>query len=152
MADDTPIEPIDFSYGVRVIDFGEARVARGLARRTPSTCKHAKMTYSEPERRVWCDDCKSTVDNFDAFKVIVEGYAAAMSRLNRIREEVAEAEKHVLHLIAAKNLEKIWRGGRLTPQCPHCRGGLLPDDFRNTQGGISTALEIQRRKNLKKQN
>lgn len=150
MSDDTPIEPVDFVYGVKVIDFGEARVARGLARRTPSTCRHLKMTYSEPERRIWCGDCKSTVDNFDAFKVLVEYQASALGRLNRIKEEVAEAEGKALHLISTKNLEKLWRGGRLTPQCPHCGGGLLADDFRHLQGGISTAIEIQRRKNLKK--
>lgn len=141
-----PIEPQDYGFGVKVIDFGDARVARGLSRRPYSACRHRQLVYDDKERRIWCKDCEHNVEHFEAFKVLVENSHAFISHITRREREVAEAEQQALHLIATKNLEKTWRGRTMAVACPHCRGGLLPDDFKNIGTCTSAELELQRRK------
>lgn len=140
-----PIEEKEFLYGVKVVDIGDLRVARGLSRRPYSSCCHYRMVYDGQERRVWCKDCEQDVEAFDAFKLLVENIASEYRKLNRLREEIEEAKEHTLHLIAAKEVEKVWRGRKMAPTCPHCKGGLLPEDFVNA-GRTSAEFERKRRK------
>jgi len=143
---DPPIHEQQYIAGVnKIIDFGDIRVSRGLSRRPPSTCKHRALVYDSSERRIWCKDCENNVESFDAFKGIVEQFHNAHSDLDRKREEVKQSVEHNIHLMACKNLEKIWRGRRMAPCCPHCSGALLPEDLYNTST-ISYELEVQRRK------
>jgi hypothetical protein len=67
---DAPIEPLDYLYGVKVVDIGDARVKRGKSRRPIGTCPHKSMHYDQEERRVWCADCEATLEAFDAFRQI----------------------------------------------------------------------------------
>ena len=39
--------------GVKVVDIGDVRIARGLTRREFSTCPHKHMVYDQNERRIW---------------------------------------------------------------------------------------------------
>jgi len=142
---DPPIQPQDYLSGVKVIDFGEARVARGMSRRPYSSCKHMNMVYDTQERRIWCEDCESNVDPFDAFRTLVEQYAAAESRINRIKNEANEAAQFTLRSRAAKHIDKAWRSRRMVPCCPHCTGALLPEFFADGVG-MSVSAELARRK------
>ncbi len=142
---DPPIEPMDYIGGVKVIDFGEARIARGMSRRPASTCKHQQMVYDQQERRIWCRDCERDIEPFDAFRIIVEQFSAAEANIVRRQREVAEAEQASIISRAAKNLDKLWRGRRQVPNCPHCREALLPEFF--AEGRFSTgSAELARRK------
>lgn len=145
---DPPIEPQSFLGGVKVIDFGDIRVSRGLSRRPFTTCVHKNLTYDNAERRVWCKDCERNIDNFDAFKSMVENFHSAYSAIQRAKDEVEEAINHNLHLIASKNIEKAWRGKTMAIACPHCRTGLLPEDFYKI--GSMCSAEIERQRRLKK--
>lgn len=142
---DPPITPADFISGVKVIDFGEARIARGYTRRPYSSCKHLNLVYDTQERRVWCEDCERNVDPFDAFKILVENYAAAEGKVNRLKQEATEAAKFSIRSRAAKAIDDIWRKRRMVPCCPHCTGPLLPEFFANGVGSTASA-EIARRK------
>lgn len=62
-----PIEPMDYLRGVKLVDIGEVRVARGQTRVPRQTCQHTNMAYDDSERRVYCRDCGNDVDAFDAF-------------------------------------------------------------------------------------
>lgn len=143
---DPPIEEQPFLGGVRVVDFGDIRVARGLSRRPYTGCKHAALVYDDRERRIWCKDCETNIEAFDGFKALVQNFAEANAEFEKIREAALSAQEHNLHLLAAKNLEKAWRGRVMAVACPHCRGGLLPEDFaRGVKSMVSAEIERQRR-------
>lgn len=151
-AKDPPIKPQNYLGGVRVVDFGEARIQRGLTRRPQSTCEHHSLLYDDRERRIWCSDCETTVEAFDAFSILVENHIATTKHFDRMREEAKAASEHVFHLIAARNVEKAWRGRTMAIDCPHCSRGLLPEDFYHSVGRQRSAeIERQRRKNEKKE-
>lgn len=134
---DPPIEPQDYTMGPTVVDIGDLRVARGMSRRPHSSCKHTRLHYDPRERRIWCPDCETNIEPFDAFEKIVGNFDNARKRIDRDRAEVDESIKHNLISIAAKVLDKIWRGRRMVPACPCCGHGLFPEDFKN---GISASL------------
>ena len=126
-----PIEPQDYIGGVTVIDIGDARVARGLSRRPVSVCNHKNMVYDQNERRIWCKECETNVDGFDAFRILVEYFAAAQAAIVRDQERIEEAVKFNITRIAAKNMEEAFRRKRMVPCCPHCGCGIFPEDTNN---------------------
>jgi hypothetical protein len=127
---DPPIEPQNFLGGVRVVNIGDVRVARGLSRRHHSSCPHVHMIYDNAERRIWCSDCERDVDGFDAFTLLVQGYHQALAAVERREEAIGQVEQFKLRSIAAKKLDEAWRHRNMVPCCPHCRNGLLPEDFK----------------------
>lgn len=131
-----PIEPGDYVHGVKVVDIGDLRVARGMTRRPVSTCRHLNLVYDNKERRVWCSDCESEVEPFDALMNIIERLDRAAKLLNRRHREVLDAEAATLRSRAAKTLDDVWRSRNLAPLCPHCNNGILPEDVA---GGVHTA-------------
>lgn len=140
-----PIDPQDYLYGPKVIQIDDLRVARGMTRRPRTSCRHKQLVYDSSERRVWCQDCESDVEPFDAFVGVVEVWAAANSRLKRRQQEVAEAEAFSIISRAAKVIDQLWRSKRSVPLCPHCHEALLPGDV---VGGMSTASRelVERRR------
>lgn len=127
---DPPIEEQDFLYGVKVVDFGDYRVARGFSRRAYSGCRHHALVYDQNERRIWCKDCERDVETFDAFLGLVEPYARALSNLQDREQKIEEAEKFSIRSIAAKNIDQAWRHRNMVPCCPHCGHGLFPESFK----------------------
>lgn len=143
-----PIQPLEYLAGVKVVDIGDLRVARGMTRRPASVCKHRGLTYDTHERRIWCADCEQNVGGFDAFILLVEQFHHANEDIKRRETRLAEAEAHKLRSLAAKELDKAWQSRRMVPACPHCHQGLFPEDFKN---GIGARLgrdyaEARRRK------
>lgn len=138
-----PIVPQDYLSGVKIVDIGDLRVARGRSRRPVSVCKHSQLVYDSNERRVWCKECETDIEAFDAFELLVGYFNAAANRLERREELVREAEEHSLISRAAKVVDHAWRSRRMAPDCPHCQTPLLPEDFAN---GIksSTGTEFAR--------
>lgn len=146
---DPPIQPLDYLSGVTVVDFGEARVARGMSRRPHSACKHGQLVYDKDERRVWCRDCETNVDAFDAFIILVENYSKAWAQVEDARRKLKSAMDHQLVSRAAKEIDQVWRGRHLTPCCPHCNEALLPEDFANGCG-MQVSRELARAARKKK--
>lgn len=128
MSDDTPIDPLDYIHGPTVVDIGDARVARGKARREYSACSHRALVYDKQERRVWCQDCEREVPAFDAFTGIVEQYDRAIKSIEKRRKQVEEAERFAVRRRAAKVMDEAWRSRNMVPACPHCRRGIFPED------------------------
>src|SRR5690606_34525923 len=77
-----PIEPLDYISGVKVVDIGDIRVARGMSRRPASSCKHHHLHYDTAERRIWCRDCETDVEAFDSFKMLVERFHEVQQKLD----------------------------------------------------------------------
>jgi hypothetical protein len=143
---DVPIEPGEYLHGVTVVDLGDIRVARGMARRNRSACDHRKLTYDQNERRIWCQDCESTVEAFDAFVVLVEMWAKAKANHERREREIRAAEENTLISRATKVMDKVWRSQKEVPCCPHCTKAILPDDVVSGVATTSKALVLARRR------
>lgn len=145
---DAPIEPHEYLYGVKVVQIEDLRVARGLTRRPISSCRHRKMVYDDKERRIWCSDCETEVEPFDAFMYLVEVFDGGLKDLNRRRREIHEAEQFAMRSRAAKVMDQAWRSTTMAPLCPHCNAGLLPEDVVKGVSMASKQLIRKRREKL----
>ena len=148
---DTPIDPREEAqpFSAQVIDLGGVRIQWGLSRRIgQKKCEHLSMVYSAEEQRVWCKDCSRTIENFQAFMVIVNRFEGMIRAAKSKLEKAEAAMMATARLRATKELDRIWssKGPGMVPCCPHCMGGLLPDDFAD---GIKAArtreMELARR-------
>ncbi len=132
MKDDPPKHPpiveLDYLSGVTVVDIGDIRVARGMSRRPVSMCPHTPLVYDNHERRIWCKDCESDVEPFDAFLQLVENFARAADQIKRDREDLKAAQDHSILRIAAKKMDEHFRSKRHVPACPNCGEGIFPED------------------------
>lgn len=145
---DEPIDPRPDAkpHVAEVIDLDGVRIQWGLPR-APwlSRCKHPHLVYSSEERRVWCEDCQRTIENFDAFMVLVKGFQRMEADA---RHKIAKADEAMAATIirrAAKAVDKAWMGDRAIG-CPHCRGGILAEDFADGVGvQMSREYELARR-------
>jgi hypothetical protein len=125
-----PIEPQEFVRGVKVVDIGDLRVARGMSRRPHSACRHLNLVYDDQERRIWCKDCETDVEAFDAFVSLVKNYNSALKDIHARKEALDTAEKFAARSLAGKALDEAWRSRSMVPACPHCGNGLFPESFR----------------------
>lgn len=137
-------------FGSPVIDLAEMRIAFGRGKDFKKVCKHRSLTYDPSERRIWCKECESTVDNFDAFMTLV-GHFHEMERAARAKlARAAEVEKATLVKKASRELDRRWnKRPPMAVACPHCRGGLLPEDFEDGGWAMSREMGIARRARLK---
>ncbi|RIK92463.1 MAG: hypothetical protein DCC73_11815 [Proteobacteria bacterium] len=133
---DPPIVPQPFLSGVKVIDFGEIRIARGFSRYPFSLCQHKSMVYDRAERRIWCEECERNLDAFDVVMNMVEGFDAAVKKLDARHKKILEAEQHTIRLRAARAIDKAWQSHTTVPMCPHCSHGLFPEHFANEKFGL----------------
>ncbi|WP_022722882.1 hypothetical protein [Rhodopseudomonas sp. B29] len=132
---DPPVEELDYVGGVKVVDFGDIRIARGKSRRPFRLCRHLRLTYDQSERRIWCQDCETNVEAFDAFLILVEWHDRAVKAIDRRLESVKDAEAHSLRSLAARAVDKAWSSLSSLPTCPTCQSGLFPEDFKDGRFG-----------------
>lgn len=140
-----PIVPQEYLAGPKVVDIGDLRVARGMTRRPFVACRHRQLVYDTRERRIWCKDCETDVESFDAFMGVVEQFDRAAKEAERLLTEAKEARAFSLISIAAKKIDKLWRQRRMVPSCPHCSNGLWPEDV-DKMGSVSKEWDSARRK------
>ncbi|QKH34627.1 hypothetical protein FOC84_06540 [Achromobacter pestifer] len=136
-----PIVPMDYVYGMKVVNIGDLRVARGKSQRAPSTCKHVRLAFDTDERRVYCQDCEQDVEPFDAFLQLVERHHHLDAKAERLREDAA----HTVISRAAKRMDAAWRSKTMAPLCPHCTKAIMPEDVVNGVGMTSKEWEVRRR-------
>lgn len=141
-----PIEPQDYLYGVKVVDIGDIRVSRGMTRRPHSACAHRQQVYDDKERRIWCKDCETELEPFDAYMCLVGVMDGHIETLKRREEQVKSAEAFSLRSRAAKRMDEYWRSHTMAPMCPHCDGAILPEDVVNGLAQKSKSIEIASRK------
>jgi hypothetical protein len=129
-----------------VVDLGSVRVRYGLTPYKAKVCEHKSVTYNQSERRIWCQDCERTIDSFDGFVMLLKHWQEMERAARHKLAQAEEARQATLVRRAAKELDRDW-GHKRAPCCPHCRGGLLPEDFdRGAAAATSRELEVARRK------
>ncbi len=141
-----PIEEHQFTGGFTVVKIEDLRIARGLSRRPHSACPHIHLVYDDKERRIWCKDCETDVEPFDAFTILAARSHDHLRRLRRRYEALQTAEEHKLLSLAAREVDRVWRTKKMVPSCPSCGGGLLPEDFKHGCTAVSAELTRARRK------
>ncbi|MBE0506753.1 MAG: hypothetical protein IBX50_08535 [Marinospirillum sp.] len=114
----------------------------------PAPCRHLSLIFDPVERKVWCDDCESEVDSFDAFCIFAERLADIDASLKRKSEQLQQDQETHLITRAAKAIDKDWRSRSLAPLCPHCKSALMPEDLA---GGFKayTSIEIERARRIR---
>ena len=133
-------------FGAEIIDLDGVRIQFGVRKARGSRCEHRNMLYSREESRVWCKDCDRTIENFDAFMTLVTHFQDMSRAARRKMEKADEAEKASINRRAAKEIDRAWSGNCMAISCPHCAGGLLPEDFERGVGQRSREMELARRK------
>ncbi|WP_454691187.1 hypothetical protein [Achromobacter aloeverae] len=136
-----PIEPQDYRYGINVVDIGDLRVARGLSRRVPSTCRHLRLAYDTSERRIYCQDCETDVEGFDAFLQMVERHHYLQAKSEKLHQDAA----HTIISRAGKRMDEAWRSRNMAPCCPHCSKAILPEDVVNGVSMTNKEWEMRQR-------
>lgn len=135
----------------KVADLGEYRLARG--KKVGGGCFHKQLRYESEigvVTRVWCSDCGDRLELSEALFVLANHFQSMNDRIKRGMAEVEDAKSATLVRRAAKSIDRAWNG-RLAPICPHCRGGLLPEDFdENVPSATSVEVERARRRRGKK--
>ena len=139
---DEPIEPTSkdatpYAYS-NVLNFESLSIKHGRGKRFGKPCEHNHLVYDPGEKRVWCEDCESTVDSFDAFLRIVRDWESVESQLRSRALKLLEDEKQNLISRAAKAVDRAFRKQKTAPTCPHCKEALLPEDMlKCDHGGIN---------------
>jgi hypothetical protein len=77
--------------------------------------------------------------------IVVRMFQKMLMELRAKRVKADEAMASTLIRRAAKSMDRTW-GHKMAPLCPHCHGGLLPEDFENGGSACSRELEVARRK------
>jgi len=112
-----------------VIEIGDFSFARASKRYgIGAGCHHQRMTLELDGEIVRCRDCKAQVTAWWALNLILQAYEREMSKLASNRAQIADERKQIIHLIAARKVERAWKSKDMVPTCPHCRRGILPTD------------------------
>lgn len=145
-------DPIDAEQGSapfvsEVIDLDGVRVRFGRSRACFPACEHKRLVYSTAEKRIWCEDCQNTVENFDAFMTLTRYFGGMVRAVRKMTQEAEGALASTVRRRATKVLDHAWSSRLEAVGCPHCSRGILPEDFA---GGIrsrtSREMEMARRK------
>lgn len=140
----------DVSQSASVISLADVRVSRGWSR--PSkVCEHKSLVFSSNDRRIECKDCDQPIESFDAFMTLVRHFDSMEAAARGAQRKAEEGLAAVVVRRAAKALDKAW-GRQTAPCCPHCKTGLLPEDFANGAGmTFGRDYELARRQRAKAQ-
>lgn len=124
----------------RVVNFADmAFKLRG--RRTAfdkDRCEHNHIELDENGCIVTCTGCKKELSAFWALLHMAERWEKHARDQEGVRQRINEDAKTVIHLRAAKRIERSWRRG-MACSCPHCHKPILPED------GMGDATESRER-------
>lgn len=107
-------------------------------------CEHGEYEVDVTNKEVTCVKCGANVNPFDAIFDITRHY----EKIHRDVERLLEERKQILnwqpHLVALRELERIYRGGTMLPCCPHCGRGVEASEL--TRGMVNKRVELERRR------
>jgi hypothetical protein len=108
------------------------------------TCRNRRFEVDLQNREILCVNCGVVVDPFEAMKEI----ALDVNNLNREIQSLYEQRRNLFnwkpHLLAVRELERVYRGGDMLPCCPHCGRGIEAKEL--TRAFTNKQMELERRK------
>ena len=105
-------------------------------------CRHMNIELDDAGEIVRCLDCGEQVSAYWVFKSVLSQINSERIRLGAERKELEETKSRTIHLVAAKRIERLWRGRKMAPLCPHCNRGILPEDG---MGSRAINLDVENR-------
>jgi hypothetical protein len=129
-----------------IIDLGNIRfqLKRKYRLSAQGDCDHKHIELDDRGGIVRCLKCGLQLSAFWALEMLAEQYGIEMEKLRCGRKALAEAKNAELHLLAARKVEKAWRGRKMVPACPHCGRGILPEDGWG-DALVNREIELRRR-------
>ncbi len=128
-----------------IVEIGEFRLSRQREHNMRKTgeCRHLRLELEDRGDIVRCGDCGAQVSAYWALSMLADEFSRWGDRLESQDKRLREEQDKALHLIAARRIEKLWRGRKMTPLCPHCNRGILPEDGLG-HAAISREIELRR--------
>ena len=129
-----------------IVDLGAFRVSQVREHSTADrqACKHKHLQLDDHGDVVRCVDCNTQVSAYWALRHLLGEIERSLASLRAREDALAKAKGESLHLLAARKLDKAWREGGQVPACPHCGGGIFPEDVRR-MAHIDADIERRRR-------
>jgi hypothetical protein len=127
---DRPVDP----SAVVSLEGWRKRREREKAKESP--CTHERYILDVEHGTVNCAECDAPVSAFFALKKIAFRESQAFQKLHSMNAEIAAITARRSWLSAVKTLDRIWRGKKMLPCCPHCNRGLFAEDFRHAAVGV----------------
>jgi len=84
-------------------------------------CHNPHYMLDVANRVVYCDDCKATIDPFEALMKLASGYSHVSDQVEHLLEQRRQIERYRPHLVVIKRLEEMYRGQKMVPTCPECK-------------------------------
>lgn len=135
----------------KIIDIDVVRATiRQNTRYEKSHCKHSRITVDSDAGTIDCDDCKKSLSAFQVVVSWAKQWGEIEKAVNRQKLRAQAMSKTMrtyrIRLRALRELEKFWWKGNMLPCCPHCKRGLMPDDFTEVPPlMVSREYELKRR-------
>jgi hypothetical protein len=112
---------------VKRLDF--LRVERGMKKLCNCLDPRFEIDYSN--RLIYCK-CGALVDPFDALYEVARHYERMAEYTEYMLRTRQEIDNYKPHLVVIKELEKHYRGSKLWPTCPICKGAFDLKELINT--------------------
>jgi hypothetical protein len=105
---DPPLEvlPHGGCYLSEVVDLASVRIRLRRTLFKAKVCEHRPLIYSPTERRVWCEDCERTIDDFDAFVIFTRKFEDMLREARHKMQVADEAMKSSVRRRATKQLDR----------------------------------------------
>lgn len=132
-----------------IIQIGDFSIE--LARRSyeekQKFCDHMSVSLEEGDI-VLCKKCNMQVSAFWCLRQYAIHWQVKDNAIKMMDNDLKRRLESNLHLIAAKKIERVWRGKKMAPCCPHCKRGILASD---NLGGhqINKKIELNMREKEK---
>jgi hypothetical protein len=111
----------------KIINLDMLRIQRG----TKEVCRCIGEPHYiiDPDcRKIFCGKCGAEVDPFDAMHKLSMIGRQYIETLNRLKEEIREAEKKHRRTNLFRELEG-WYYKKMYPECPHCHVPIRFEDL-----------------------
>lgn len=108
-------------------------------------CKHTRYVLNDEVGIVECRDCAAPVSAYHVLRQCALEENRLYRRLRAMRDEIQAIAGRRSWLKAVQRLDKIWRGRKMLPCCPHCRRGLFAEEMDDGAVGIDYEVALRKR-------
>ena len=128
-----------------VIPISTLRIIRDKNKKC--TCRNRKFYIATQNREITCQECGAIIDPYDAMLDIANHYEQFGKEVDNLLTQRKQILDYKPHLLAMRELEKIYMGGKMLPCCPHCGRGIHAKELLVA----STSKQYEDRRRLKEE-